>query len=280
MYKVKTILLVFAQSRSGHHAVIDWMFNQYDDNKLFFNYNVVSNLDPLFKSRVQYYLNDKRYYRVISNSWIKSGLVEKKLKEFSLETLENVDFIENIDKNLLILNYEDINPDDIDKMFSSTKEIFPEAKIYKVIVLRDLLNLVASKIKFAIQLTQKDIINHSQKVTDTVNLWKAYCKYVLNNKGVVHIVYNKWFSDDGYREDLLDIIKSDKRDMAIPSLSTFGGGSSFDGYKHSLSAKEMKVLERWKEYQDIPSFMNLCYGEDIKYYTGILFGKAIYSKNT
>ena len=163
MYQIKNIVLVFAQSRSGHHAIIDWLYNQFANTRLFFNYNDPNNFDPMFANRVQYYLNDKKYYRVISKSWITAGIVEEKKKEFILENIENIDIIENKVKNLLILNYENIDVKDIQKVFLNVRGNFPAANIYKVFVVRDLLNLVASKIKSGREISLNDVSEKNNK---------------------------------------------------------------------------------------------------------------------
>jgi len=276
MYNIKKIVLVFAQSRSGHHAVIDWLFNQYKSDKLFFNYNDPLKFDPLFPDRVQYYLNDKKYYRVISNSWIESGLVDKKKQEFEQENDVCVNTIENKDKNLIILNYENIKIENISKIYDSIRMKFPKSKIYKVFVIRDLLNLVASKIKSGKEISLEDIKENSDKIEDIINLWRDYCKYSLNGNDNITVAYNKWFLDNEYREALLQKIDSDFKNSELPNISTFGGGSSFDGFEQNKRPEELKVLERWRDYSSYLPFMNLWYYDDVSYYTEILFNKNIY----
>ncbi len=276
MYDIKHIILVFAQSRSGHHAIIDWLFNQYSDTKLFFNYNSVDNFDPKFSERIQYYLNNKKYYKVISNSWIKSGLVEEKLKEFEMETLENIDVIENQDKNLLILNYENFDMSEMDNLYHKIKDLFPQANIHKVIVLRDLLNLLASKIKAGVEINEQDVIDKNPNFNEIVNLWLNYCKYAESNNDLVKIVYNKWYQDDNYRLEILTQLKSDYKEIGIPNLATFGGGSSFDGYSINRKVNDMKFLERYLEYKHIPSFIDLWYINGFKNHTNALFGANLY----
>ena len=171
MYNIKNIILVFSQSRSGHHAIIDWLYNQFDDIRLFFNYNDPKAFDPLFENRVQYYLNDKKYYKVISNSWIDDGITDLKVKEFLLEAYENIKIIQVLDKNLLILNYENIEIEDVSKISDEITKYFQTSKVYKVFVVRDILNLLASKIKSGKDFTIKDLRKNDVKIKNTIDTW-------------------------------------------------------------------------------------------------------------
>lgn len=276
MYSIKNIILVFAQSRSGHHAVIDWLFNQFNGHKLFFNYNNPKRLDPFFKERVQYYLNDKRYYRVISKSWIKDNLVKSKTKEFLLETSSNIEIINKSDKNLLILNYENINTKDIPIILKQVRKHFGDAKIHKVFVMRDLLNLLSSKIRSGREITIENLRNNDKKIKEIVDKWIKYNEYITNKNDCILISYNKWFCDKEYRSYILDIINTDHKDLSLPQLATFGGGSSFDGYDIDKKTNNMDVLNRWREYEHENNLINLCYNKDVDYYTKLIFGDNLY----
>src|SRR3989344_5993165 len=107
---VNNLFLLISMSRSGHHGVMDWIYEQFLPEKFFFNYCDFSDPDPLFTRRVQYYYNNRKYYAKISDSWIKYGLVEQKLKEFVPETEDVKTKILSDDSNLLMMNFENLNP--------------------------------------------------------------------------------------------------------------------------------------------------------------------------
>ena len=72
---------------------------------------------------------------------------------------------------------------------------------------------------------------------------------------VRHVYYDRWFSDKEYRRHLASMIGQELNDEGRDELSK--AGSSFDEYKHKTSATQMDVLNRWKYYKDDPEFWKL-----------------------
>ena len=71
-------------------------------------------------------------------------------------------------------------------------------------------------------------------------------------------------------------LKTDFEKNELSNLATFGGGSSFDGYNKDKNAKDLRVLDRWREYSTNVDFMNLWYCEGVKESSDLIFGKDIY----
>lgn len=71
------------------------------------------------------------------------------------------------------------------------------------------------------------------------------------------VVYDKWVQDKQYRKKLVKSLGLPKfTDAGFKDVPQNCGGSSFDGLEFNGKADEMKVLERWKEYENDEGFMN------------------------
>lgn len=51
------------------------------------------------------------------------------------------------------------------------------------------------------------------------------------------------------------MLRVDREILNWNTVSTYGGGSSFDN--QNTNASQMKVLERWREYENIEAYRNL-----------------------
>ncbi|MEK9182045.1 MAG: hypothetical protein AAB781_00440 [Patescibacteria group bacterium] len=254
------LFLVIAMSRSGHHGVMDWIYEQFFPEKFFFNYCDFSNPDPLFTNRVQYYYNNRKYYAKISDSWIKYGLVEQKLKEFSPETEDIKTKILSADRNLIMMNFENLNSAKLPMTPDQYIERFvPVKNAQHILVIRDIFNFIASRIKSGRELTLKDLTENSARLTSTIELWKTYAREYLGITDYlpqkISVNFNKWFVDDEYRKNLSKMLSVDRDISNWNTVSTYGGGSSFDN--QNTNASQMKVLERWRMYENMEAYRNL-----------------------
>lgn len=254
------LFLVIAMSRSGHHGIIDWIYEQFLPEKFFFNYCDFSNPDPLFINRVQYHYNSRKYYAKISDSWIKYGLVEQKLKEFVPETEDIKTKILSADRNLLMMNFENLNPAKLPMTTNQYIECFvPVKNAQCILVIRDIFNFIASRVKSGRELTLEDLAENNARLASTIELWKTYAREYLGITNYlpqkVSVNFNKWFTDCEYRKNLSKMFCVDREILNWNTVSTYGGGSSFDN--QNINASQMKVLERWIEYENIEAYRNL-----------------------
>ena len=254
------LFLVIAMSRSGHHGVIDWIYEQFLPEKFFFNYCDFSDPDPLFTRRVQYYYNNRKYYAKISDSWIKYGLVEQKLKEFVPETEDVKTKILSVDSNLLMMNFENLNPAKLPMSYDQyIKRFNPVKNSLCILVIRDIFNFIASRVKSGRELTVKDLTENNACLRNTVELWKIHAREYLGITNYlpqkVSVNFNKWFADVEYRKNLSKMLQVDNEILNWNTVSTYGGGSSFDD--KNINASKMKVLERWRLYENLEPYRNL-----------------------
>jgi hypothetical protein len=246
--KNKTVFLVFAVSRSGHHAVMDWIYNQFNNPKVFLNY--VKYQDASFDNRTQYYANDKKYFRNLNANWEKYGVLEERLKEYSVEDVAAKEILGN-DKNLLMLNFENKSVSSLDQSIEDFAKQFGEnTKVVPIIIARDIFNYLASKMKMGRYFfPERNLFAWKDHVRECLGLTNY-----LPNK--VCINYNKWCVDMDYRKEVAEKLGVDTFIPEWNEVSSFGGGSSFDILKFKDNAKQMKTDERWKTYEHDEEYLS------------------------
>lgn len=207
-----------------------------------------------------YHYNNRKYYAKISDIWIKYGLVEQKLKEFFPETEDVKTKILSADRNLLMMNFENLNPGKLPMTLEQYIERFvPVKNAQCILVIRDIFNFIASRVKSGRELTMEDLTENTERLANTIELWKTYAREYLGITGYlpkkVSVNFNKWFVDGEYRKVLSKMLRVDRDISNWNTVSTYGGGSSFDN--QNINASQMKVLERWRVYENIEAYRNL-----------------------
>ncbi len=216
----------FAMKRSGHHAIINWMSYLFP-KPIFYLNNVIPFTNPL---------KDQHAILTAKQS-----------------VANNHHFTHNIsDPYAFMLNYEDL------ELNSQIKKVrpnnpFPKPKYtFNILIVRDLLNLTASRIK---HYPQKEMIakipilwnNHILEATNVTNF--------LSNKIVIN--YNQWFISESYRRSIANSLHLPFSDEGLEKVLSFGGGSSFDGVSKNEQAQQMKVLNRYQDYLENELFRSV-----------------------
>lgn len=209
--------LVFAMSRSGHHAVINWIMA--NTNKKFTHYN--------------------NCIRGWSDGHIKPfrGKVEQKGGEGGHIVLKNIEDMDTNNMNKLP-NLEDyriitINRDPLNWIASSMKNG-----------------------GHTNQNLDKDWTDEvGNKMRNRIACYKSLMS-ISELDEVIDINYNKWFSDEEYRKKLAERLGLDSHHKGLNKLSNWGGGSSFTK-KRVQDARKLDVLNRWKLMEDNERFKSL-----------------------
>jgi hypothetical protein len=225
-------------SRSGNHAVIDWLLSQCKGKKIFLNSIKRCDANPYFS--IDYTTPD--ISKEINN------LSPKKCLVYSYENFELKDiFSENFEKN-----HDAYLGKSLDR--------------YDTLLLRDAFNFFASFIAGETANHLSWHLNHDKKslqkdIKKQKRLWKAYAReylgetnFLKHNKTIIN--YNQWFTDKKYRQELAKKFSLKFNDK---SLNTVSMVSSFEKNMvyGKTGARKMKVLERWKNlvhnalYRDI-----------------------------
>ncbi|MDY7004753.1 MAG: hypothetical protein SWX82_12555 [Cyanobacteriota bacterium] len=244
---------VLGMRRTGNHAIINWIQNQHTGKVEFWNDLKV----------------DRNVYRQ------------------NYENLrENYPFVK---KDCFIRNYEDYTLQEITNwIFESKHDLYfgKSGTKYDVLIIRDPFNLFASRLKKRLQMEKNNQLTENYKfdflsVRDPhqtlADLWINYAKeylgetnYLKHNK--ICINYNQWFADVEYRRQIADKLQMEFSDTGIDKVTSFGGGSSFEGKQFDGKATSMDVLNRWQKVADNPRYRELFNNQKILKYSERIFG--------
>jgi len=230
-------LQVFGLRRSGNHAVIAWIAQQYNSPIVFLN-----NARP-FQDPFTTYLMGR----------VPNALPVRKLNAEETEALRGQP------KNLLLLSYEDVNVRKLAKV-----DLLPDRQAWlgnsgsqrRILLLRDFYNWIASRVRL-FENKGRATEDLAAKVEAQIRLWIMYArefveetKY-LGEHDTVPVRFDRWSNDDTYRLEILRRLGIPVLNNACSVVPRAGGGSSFDGTRFSGSAEEMDVLNRWR-YLEAP----------------------------
>ncbi len=252
----------FGIRRSGNHAVIGWIFDNYPgvvihcndiNQKYCKKINEINQIDPyicfgnIHLKGVNYWTCKQKILGLIKNLITRNKTLGFSIKDPLLKK-ESIRYIKH--KDCLILSYEDRHLAQVCSVqFESQREslLGQSEKRYDILLLRDPYNLFASLMK------AKFISPKNKQYY--VDLWKEYAREYIgetNNLSQTKIVinYNQWFSDIEYRNNLSKKLEFQALNTTYKKVPSFGKGSSFSGTEFNNNAQEMPVLDRWKYFKD------------------------------
>jgi hypothetical protein len=212
-------------SRSGNHALAEWIFDQARTPKLLLN-AAEGGTNPFLTCRP-----------------LASGKGWRAEPEIDIEAARRGRFAP---QNLLMHTYED-SP--LDYAFSEELERHHDEWLGRsrrridLLVVRDPYNLFASRLR----------LNRYLPPDVATAIWKQHAREALGETQILPqerlvVLYNQWTRDPGYRREIarhLDIRFSDEIAQRVRDCA---GGSSFDGLAFDGQASEMATGERWKAY--------------------------------
>lgn len=203
---MKTIR-VMGLRRSGNHAIINWILA---------NYNNGNSVDSVFNNNLHY--RSLIFTNINKDIYFFNGCLDDPYR--SIKNMINFE-----KTNLLLHSYEDQSFSYIINN-SLNKYVHQEDDIVNIIVLRDPVNMCASRYKHV------DHSVHTQVNEYYINLWISYAEEALNitnnMKNKIVILYNKWVTDKDYRNEIAKKMKMINYDNT-QQVSICGGGSSFVG---------------------------------------------------
>lgn len=244
-----TEIQVCGLSRSGNHAIIDWILRQCPGRTLFLNC-AEGKTNPFLTCRP---LADGRPWRA---SWQGFDAAAEAAGALSR-------------KDVLVHSYEDSF---LRHAFSADLDarreawIGPSRRRHAVVILRDPFNLFASRRAMGADLPR----------ATALRLWKQHARAALGRKGPLKqaplvILYNRWAADRRYRQEIARHLGLAFSDAGIDRVAACNGGSSFDGLRYDGQAAGMPVSERWRAYADDPEYLSLFDDETVALSTR-LFG--------
>lgn len=196
--------------RSGNHLFIKLIINNY--NKVLY-FNDINNGTTVLTNHLI-----EKDSEVIGNTEIASKLVN------SL----------NENPECIIFSFEDYSLIHFEEMTNKINKDFNFSKIIKCLIMRDLLNCLASRIE-----------SNNKKLApvtkDIIKLWYSYY-----NSNYIKLNYNLFLQDNSYKEELKEMLNLNEI-KDITTVSLFFSGSSFK--RHSTEKQNnIDYLTRYKKY--------------------------------
>lgn len=218
-------------SRSGNHAIIDWVLRQLPSPWTFLNC-VEPEQDPFLSARPQ----DDGRCRVDSRD--REGPLAHLL--FSQEDC----FLRTAWGERASAVHE-----------QAVKRHLGISRIRwcDILILRNPYNLFASRRRFRHPLVPEQTARR---------IWKQHAKAFLGRRTcvshpVLGISYDRWAGDPHYRRGIARRLALDFTDAGVDAVPCCGGGSSFDGRLYQGRASQMAVQDRWRHFADDPGFRRL-----------------------
>lgn len=223
----------YAQKRSGHHAVINWLRFQLPGVHVFLNACKPSGSPlttcALSQSRIGYRERDIRLRRAMLYPALKLSVVR-----------------------YLLYNYEDYLPPStpISCCGSTTDPV-------AFVILRSPANLLASRMIRQLTFHSKheemtpEIL--AEKLSQVVKTWIDFAQLYLEGNYFC-IYYDKWLTDLDYKRTLMERLNIVYREPTRDEIAQWGPGSSFEG-DEGIAGSSLDVLNRWKVYRDDPRFV-------------------------
>jgi hypothetical protein len=247
--------------RSGNHGLISWVIqNTPGRNKVFYN-NCRPTADPFVRfPQAQLFGSYEGTYQK---------------KDYIRLLADQPDFLSRV--NTFFISYEDVSLRALDtanvRPLSAGCDDHAPRNVY---VLRDFANWAASfwphlgrKIGSKDQ-NRGQPLRHMSEFMRMCEMWKDNMKLVRDPEfcekhSITVLRYDDWISDEAYRRKALKAFSLTAKKIDIPEVSTFGGGSSFDGLSKQGDPQAMETSERWKLMIETPQFrqmMLLCLSDD------------------
>lgn len=232
---------IFGLRRSGNHAISSWIISSMPDNSVYYFNDVYYDFPHLYNSIITSSLDEY------------AGNISNKLKY-------NAQWNEN--KKCLISSYEDqplsIIPE-INKQQNGNVKF-----ICNVFIIRDIKNLIASRLELARQ--GNKYVGVGPEFFDVYLQYYKLYKFFLTdptsfaalfpNQTSVFILYNKWNSDESYRQHIAQLLHIDNiPDGHPPNINSrmfYGGGSSFK--TDTPLSNSLSFNNRWHKYINDPEY--------------------------
>lgn len=218
--------------RSGNHLFINIIINNYKRVLFFNDINIGTN--------------------VLTNHLIRNGSEVIANTTLSSKLVNNL----NDKPECIIFSFEDLSILDFDEMVNKINKRFNFTKIIKCIVIRDLLNCMASRLE-----SNNDTLAPVNQ--DTNELWFSHF-----NSRLPKLNYNLFLIDNNYKEELKKILCLDKVED-INTVSLFFSGSSFNRYSTEKQSN-IDYLTRYKKYFNEEYILNNNF-KDIENYFSIKY---------
>lgn len=227
------LVRVVGLSRSGNHAVIDWVLRQLSGRWCFLNC-VEPRADPVVTARP---LHDGRR-AIAAGVDLEAGPDGRRPTDWILFSQEDTFLGPALGPEATRIQEQALGR--------------PRESL-DVLILRDPFNLMASRRKMGCSAVNE---------RTAMRIWKQHARAALTGRGPGHgpplaISYGGWVRDPGYRRTISGRLGIPHSEEGLERVAGCGGGSSFDGMAYDGRAREMAVFDRWRHFAEDRSFRAL-----------------------
>jgi len=259
--------------QGGQHAIINWIATLFREPVYFFN-NCGWNCDPYRTGRTR----GVRKGTSIEDIWVN-------LSKLNNASDEEVERIRSVPKKCLMYSYENA---DVSRVYDARKPATPEKFVgsskykFDVLILRDFFNLSAARLMGAgndydgkygayedegSDFQMFDLKNYFFREKKLRRMFELSALEFLGEsdylRNKICISFNDWFLSKGYRECKAAEFGLPNNEVSVGVVAGVGNrGSRFDNFDYDGRAQEMKILERWKHFENNEMFWNLLRNED------------------
>jgi hypothetical protein len=185
-------------SRSGNHPIIFWMMR---------NISNTENITTIEKDTVY-----------VSDNCIFLNNISSRLKLDDQREIINRELLKKT-YEWYILSYEDCH------MGTSHSLDYDFEKKYKFSIVRDIRNLLASRLK-----RTDDVFKWRKQIDTHMRIYPSFFEHYISHKNWNNsIFYDKWLVDKNYRDSVCNIVNVNNLDYN-KKVTENGCGSSFVGY--------------------------------------------------
>ena len=90
----------------------------------------------------------------------------------------------------------------------------------------------------------------------------------------IPFIYDRWFAEVEYRQRVAAELGVPHTDAGLQQVMNFGGGSSFEGTGTEGKAQGMRVLDRWRHYEQHPLMRAMFASGEVRSLARSAFGEA------
>jgi len=230
---------VLGLQRSGNHAILAWLFQQFDEPVYFFN-------------NVRHFGNPMREFQPVDLP----NTVPMRRGNSPGRT-RRLHEVEQQQKKTLVYSYENLPLDRlrVRSLVPDRENVIGRSRrLCRVLIVRDFYNWLASRIRYH-EITRSEVPPF-RKVERFVSGWLAYASEYLRitdyiaDMEVTAVSYNRWVTDERYRHELLLELDVPVKNNSISYVPRAGGGSSFDATEFCGRSAGMRIGDRWLYLKD------------------------------
>ena len=235
----QTEIRVVGMSRSGNHAIIEWMLAQASGRTCLLNCAEPGHNPYLWARPLSPHEPGHRANFPLDIERERAGCLAR--------------------KDYLLHSYEDVFLGAFRKPeHRAAREhwVGGSGRRIDVLILRDPYNLFASRLAAGVSVLSPEL---------AARVWCQHARQFLGRRRYLEhpicINYNRWASSTSYRRSVAEQLGLDFDDRSAHHVPSCAGGSSFDGLAYDGAATGMRVFDRWRRYAHDPQYLSLFTGE-------------------